>query len=77
MLDNLQQININSSLGMTTLAPGQYDLAVEMLGGSNLISNSETYALAWNFVDPVSVPEPGAIAILLAGSMFAMLKRKS
>ena len=77
MLDNLQQININSSLGMTTLAPGQYDLAVEMLGGSNLISNSETYALAWNFVDPVSVPEPGAIAILLAGSMFAMLKRKT
>ncbi len=77
MLDNLQQINIDSALGMTTLAPGQYDLAVEMLGGSNLISNSETYALAWNFVDPVSVPEPGAIAILLAGSMFAMLKRKS
>ena len=77
MLDNLQQINVNSALGMSTLAPGQYDLAVEMLGGSNLISNSETYALAWNFVDPVTVPEPTAIAILLAGSMFAMLKRKS
>ncbi len=77
MLDNLQQINVNSALGMSTLAPGQYDLAVEMLGGSNLISNSDTYALAWNFVDPVTVPEPAAIAILLAGSMFAMLKRKS
>ena len=77
MLDNLQQINVDSTLGMSTLAPSQYDLAVEMLGGSNLISNSETYALAWNFVDPVTVPEPGAIAILLAGSMFAMLKRKS
>ena len=77
MLDNLQQININSALGMSTLAPGQYDLAVEMLGGSNLISNSETYALAWNFVDPVTVPEPAAITILLAGSMLAMLKRKA
>ncbi len=76
MLDNLQQINVNSALGMTTLAPGQYDLAVEMLGGSNLISSSETYALAWNFVDPVSVPEPDTIAVLLLGSMFAMLKRK-
>ena len=76
MLDNLQQINVNSALGMTTLAPGQYDLAVEMLGGSNLISSSETYALAWNFVDPVSVPEPDTIAVLLLGSMFAMLKRQ-
>jgi hypothetical protein len=77
MVDNIQQINVNSTLGMTTLAPGQYDLAVEMLGGSNLISTSETYALAWNFVDPVSVPEPAAAVILLAGSMLAMLKRKS
>ncbi len=77
MVDNIQQINVNSALGMTTLEPGQYDLAVEMLGGVNLVSTSETYALAWNFVDPVSVPEPAAAVILLAGSMLAMLKRKS
>jgi hypothetical protein len=76
MLDNLQQINVNSTLGMATLAPGQYDLAVEMLGGSNMISSTETYALAWNFVDPVTVPEPAAAAILLAGSMLAMLKKR-
>lgn len=76
MVDNLQQINVAAGLGMATLAPGKYDLAVEMLGGSNQVSTSETYALAWNFVDPVSTPEPGAAAILLAGTMLVMLKRK-
>ncbi len=77
MVDNLQQINIDSGLGLTALAPGQYDLAVEMLGGSNMISTSDTYALAWNFLDPVSTPEPGAAVLLLAGSMLALLRRKS
>ncbi|MGC8624724.1 MAG: hypothetical protein ACP5VQ_05610 [Phycisphaerae bacterium] len=76
MVDNLQQINIDAGLGLATLAPGQYDLAVEMLGGGNLISTSDTYALAWNFIDPVSTPEPGAVVILLTGSMLALLKRK-
>ncbi len=76
MVDNVQQININPVLGTNSLAPGQYDLAVEMLGGVNAISTSDTYALAWNFVDPTSVPEPAALAIFAAGVGMFMLPRK-
>ena len=76
MVDNVQQININPALGINSLAPGQYDLAVEMLGGVNAISTSDTYALAWNFVDPTSVPEPAALAIFAAGVGMFMLPRK-
>ena len=76
MVDNVQQININPALGINSIAPGQYDLAVEMLGGVNAISTSDTYALAWNFVDPTSVPEPAALAIFAAGLGMFMLQRK-
>ena len=77
MLDNVQQININPALGINSLAPGQYDLAVEMLGGVNTISTSDTYALAWNFVDPTTVPEPTALAIFAVGlSLLAMPKKR-
>jgi len=77
MLDNVQQININPALGINSLAPGQYDLAVEMLGGVNTISTSDTYALAWNFVDPTTVPEPTALAIFALGlSLLAMPKKR-
>ena len=76
MLDNVQQININPALGINSLAPGQYDLAVEMLGGVNAISTSDTYALAWNFVDPTSVPEPAALATFAIGLAMFMLPRK-
>ena len=76
MVDNVQQININPALGINSIAPGQYDLAVEMLGGVNAISTSDTYALAWNFVDPTSVPEPAALAIFVAGVGMFMLPRK-
>ncbi len=76
MLDNVQQININPALGTNSLAPGQYDLAVEMLGGVNAISTSDTYALAWNFVDPTTVPEPAALAIFAMGLSMFMLPRK-
>ena len=76
MLDNVQQININPALGINSLAPGQYDLAVEMLGGVNAISTSDTYALAWNFVDPTTVPEPAALAIFATGLGMFMLPRK-
>lgn len=76
MVDNVQQININPALGINSLMPGQYDLAVEMLGGSNAISTSDTYALAWNFVDPTSVPEPAALAIFAIGLGMFMLPRK-
>ena len=76
MLDNVQQININPALGINSLAPGQYDLAVEMLGGVNAISTSDTYALAWNFVDPTSVPEPTALAIFALGLSLLAVPRK-
>lgn len=76
MLDNVQQININPALGINSLAPGQYDLAVEMLGGVNAISTSDTYALAWNFVDPTTVPEPAALATFAIGLAMFMLPRK-
>ena len=76
MLDNVQQININPALGINSLAPGQYDLAVEMLGGANAISTSDTYALAWNFVDPTTVPEPAALATFAIGLGMFMLPRK-
>ena len=77
MVDNVQQININPALGINSLMPGQYDLAVEMLGGGNAISSSETYALAWNFADPTSVPEPAALAIFAIGlGMMFMVPRK-
>ncbi|MGC8625727.1 MAG: S8 family serine peptidase [Phycisphaerae bacterium] len=67
LLDNVQQINISPTLGISALRPGPYDLAVEMLGGVNAISTSDTYALAWNFVDPTSAPEPAAFALLATG----------
>ncbi|MGC8541573.1 MAG: hypothetical protein ACP5QA_13225 [Phycisphaerae bacterium] len=76
MLDNVQQINVNPALGINSLAPGQYDLAVEMLGGVNAISTSDTYALAWNFVDPTTVPEPAALATFAIGLAMFMLPRK-
>ena len=78
MLDNVQQMNINPALGINSLAPGQYDLAVEMLGGVNAISTSDTYALAWNFVDPTTVPEPTALAIFALGlSLLAVPKKRA
>jgi|GEM_PF-337314 len=78
MLDNVQQINVNPALGINSLAPGQYDLAVEMLGGVNAISTSDTYALAWNFVDPTNVPEPAALAIFALGlSLLAVPKKRA
>jgi hypothetical protein len=77
MLDNVQQININPNLGINSIAPGQYDLAVEMLGGqASGIPTTDTYALAWNFVDPTTVPEPAALAIFMIGAGMLLLKRR-
>ena len=76
MVDNMQQISLNSAPGLHSLAPGQYDLAVEMLGGVNAISTNDTYALAWNFTDPTAVPEPAALALFAIGLSMFMLPRK-
>ncbi len=75
LLDNVQQININPALGINPLTPGQYDLAVEMLGGVNAISTSDTYALAWNFTDPTSAPEPGVLPLLALGAGMLLMAR--
>jgi hypothetical protein len=45
------------------LAAGPYDLLVLKHGGANVVSDAETYALAWAFVSPqVSVAKAGALA---------------
>ncbi len=78
MLDNVQQININPNIGINSIAPGQYDLAVEMLGDqASGIPTTDTYALAWNFVDPTTVPEPAAFAIFALGVGTLLMKRRS
>lgn len=69
MVDNVQQINVNPALGISPLVPGQYDLAVEILGGTNAISTSETYALAWN-LSVASVPETRTLSLLALGCLF-------
>lgn len=73
MIDNVQQISLGGNTGLNALAPGKYDLVVQMLGGSDAIISggslqaSEQYALAWNFTDPAQTPEPGSLVILAFG----------
>ncbi|MGA3171004.1 MAG: S8 family serine peptidase [Chthoniobacteraceae bacterium] len=56
-IDNTQEIYCQD------LAPGDYDLAV-VKSGSNAVSTSDTYALAFNFAP---VPEPSAGLLLAPG----------
>ncbi len=68
-IDNVQQINVSN------LAAGTYDLQVIKLGGSSIVSASETYALAYDFVDPAgpvstnggTIPEPAAWWLIVGG----------
>jgi hypothetical protein len=47
------------------LAAGRYDLQVWKAGGPNVITDSETYALAWGFAAPaLSIAKSGANAAL-------------
>lgn len=69
-IDNVQEIYVPD------LAPGDYDLAV-VKSGSNIVSTSDTYALAFNFAP---VPEPPAGALVAAGVALLLipaLKRRS
>ena len=56
-VDNVQQIYAQD------LAPGEYDLVVEKVGGT-VVSASETYGLAFDFAP---VPEPSAWWLLILG----------
>jgi hypothetical protein len=58
VVDNVQQINISPNLNIS-LPGGNYDLMVEMLGGTYLASNTiDQYALSWNVI---SVIEPTSL----------------
>ena len=58
-VDNVQHIFVPN------LAPGRYDLQVWKAGGSSIVSQSESYALAWAFVTPrLSLVKSGANATL-------------
>ena len=68
-IDNVQQISVSN------LTPGTYDLQVIKLGGTSIVSAAETYALAYNFVDPAgpvsngggTLPEPAAWWLIVGG----------
>jgi hypothetical protein len=75
-VDNVQQLYVQD------LAPGEYDLVVTKAGGG-VVSQNETYALAFNFAAvgaPQSVPEPGGVALgamgLVSLGMLARYRRR-
>ncbi len=52
-------------LWLPQLPPGRYDLQVLKSGGTNTVSGSETYALAWAFVSPtLSIAKSGTNTVL-------------
>jgi hypothetical protein len=66
-VDNVQEIYVPD------LPPGQYDLAV-VKSGSNLVSATDTYALAFDFTP---VPEPSTLWLLIPGcALILLLHRK-
>jgi len=71
--DNVQYLYV------TGLAPGEYDLAVLKNGGESVdfnngtvVSATETYALAYNFI---AVPEPSTVSLLMPAGAAALLWR--
>ncbi len=62
-IDNVQQLYLNG------LTAGAYDLEVLKPGGT-MVSNAETYALAYNFV---AAPEPSCALLLTAALGLALL----
>ena len=58
-VDNVEHIFV------PPLAAGRYDLQVLKNGGTNVVSDAETYALAWAFISPtLSIAKSGANAVL-------------
>jgi hypothetical protein len=58
-VDNVEHIFVPQ------LAAGRYDLQVLKNGGSNVVSDAETYALAWAFVSPtLSIAKSATNAVL-------------
>ncbi len=52
-------------LWLPQLPPGRYDLQVFKNGGTNVVSDSETYALAWAFVSPMlNIAQSGTNTVL-------------
>lgn len=49
---SISYVNNVEYLWVTNLPAGRYDLQVVKYGGTNVVSNAETYALAWEFVPP-------------------------
>jgi hypothetical protein len=62
-IDNVQQLFVQN------LTPGQYDLVVEK-SNTNIVTPSETYAVAFNFSP---VPEPSTYYLLLVLSLAPIL----
>ena len=73
-IDNVQELTVAG------LAPGEYDLVVEKVGGTSVgsggavVSGTETYALAFNFSP---VPEPGELWLIAAGLGLAPVFRRT
>jgi hypothetical protein len=49
---SISYVNNVEHLYVTNLAAGRYDLQVVKYGGTNVVSDAETYAVAWQFVPP-------------------------
>jgi hypothetical protein len=65
-IDNVQELYIQD------LPPGQYDLAV-VKSGSNIVTPTDTYALAFNFAQ---VPEPATPWLLLPAVALFLIRHK-
>jgi len=70
---SLSTIDNTQVLYVPDLAPGDYDLAV-VKSSSNMVSLSDTYALAFNFAP---APEPSVISLTLPALTLLLLFRKS
>jgi hypothetical protein len=58
-VDNVEHVYVPD------LPPGRYDLQVFKAGGTNIVSATEDYALAWAFVSPaLSLSASGANVVL-------------
>lgn len=59
---SISYVNNVEHLWVTNLPAGRYDLQIVKYGGTNVVSDAETFALAWQFV------QPPALALTKAGT---------